>query len=195
MYRGKSITWLAGVAVLVANVSTVQAQVAVAFVNVNDAVPSRFFDAATSQVKGNRLIIGLSTGRDAATWKANNFRASTAAFSHLSAADTISFKIEAPRGYYVTKITYTQKGSGSVVRTGGASGVATWVVGGYAYNLGTFGNNPSLTKSLDLSRLRWTSVPVSITTALFAFSTPQLGSATVSITSAEVLVEVKPIGS
>jgi hypothetical protein len=68
-------------------------------------------------------------------------------------------------------------------------------VSNFAYNLGTFGSNPSLTKSLDLGHLRWRSVPVSITTALFAFSTPQLGSATVSITSAEVLVEVVPIGS
>ena len=193
MYRGKWITLLAGIAVL-ANVSAVQAQ-AVAFVEINDAVRGRFFDAVTSLARGNKLIIGLSTGRDPATFKANNFRASTAASSHLSAADTISFKIRASSGFYISKITYVQKGSGSVLRTGRASGIATWVVGNFAYNLGTFGSNPSLTRSLDLRHLRWTSVPVSITTALFAFSTPQLGSATVSITSAEVLVEVAPIGS
>ena len=81
-------------------------------------------------------------------------------------------------------------GTGSVVGTGKASGQTTWLVGGFAYDLGTFSTKPTISKSLDLTRLRLSSVPVSITTTLSAYSTTSLGSATVSITGAELLVEV-----
>ena len=192
MHFGKWITCLAGIAVLGASAATVQGQSAVRFVGIDDAVPSRFFDPATSQATGNKLVIGFNTGRDPATWKLNDFMASTAANRHLSAMDTISFTVEAPPGYYITKITYTQKGTGSVSRTGKASGSATWVVGNFAYQLGTFTTNPNLSKSLDLRQQRWTSVPVSITPALFVSSTPTSGAASVSITSAQVVVEVAP---
>jgi hypothetical protein len=43
---------------------------------------------------------------------------------------------------------------------------------------------------MDLSAARLRRVPVSITNSLFAFSTPTLGSATVSVTSADVVVEL-----
>ena len=97
------------------------------FVDITDAVAGRFFDAAATEADpadGNKLIIRFNTGRDPATWKANDFRASTAAFSHLSAMDTINFKIVPPAGHYVAKVTYTQQGTGSIVRTGKA---ARWV--------------------------------------------------------------------
>ena len=190
MHFSKWITCLAGIAVLAASAVTVQGQSAVRFVGIDDAVPSRFFEPATSQATGNKLVIGFNTGRDPATWKLNDFMASTSAYRHLSAMDTITFTVEAPPGYYIAKITYTQKGTGSVSRTGKASGSATWVVGNFAYQLGTFSTKPGLSKTLDLSHLRWTSVPVSITPALFVFATPALGSATLSITSADVVVEV-----
>jgi hypothetical protein len=135
----------------------------------------------------------LNTGRDAATQKFREFRASTASFSYTTAMDTISFWINAPRGFYISKITYRQKGSGSVVRTGKAAGAVNWVVGDTSFDLGTFSTNPTLTKSLDLRHLKWRTVPVSITAALFAYSTVQLGSAAVSITGAEVVVEVLPL--
>jgi hypothetical protein len=192
MQKVKWTRWLAGIIVLISAVTT-HAQPAVEFANIDDAVPSRFFDPASSRTTGNKLIIGFNSGRDVATLKGRDFRASTAALSYPTAMDTISFKINAPSGFYISRITYTQKGSGSVVRTGKASGGSTWVVGDFSYDLGTFGTSPNLTRTLDLRHLRWRSVPVSITTSLFAFSTVQLGSATVSITSAEVLVEVLPL--
>jgi hypothetical protein len=187
----KWITALVVVAVVVTAV-TVRGQVPVQFTAIDDAVEFRFFDVATSRVQGNKLIIGLNTGRDPATWLANDFRASTAAFSRLWAMDAISFNVKAPSGYYITKMTYTQRGTGSVVGTGKASGQTTWLVDGFAYDLGAFTTKPTRSKSLDLTRLRLSSVPVSITTTLSAYATPTRGSASVSITGAELLVEVAP---
>lgn len=185
--------YVAGVTIIVLSaVPTAQAQT-VTFSGINDAVASRFFDAATSApdpIEPNKLLIGFNTGIDPTTWKANDFRASTAAFSHPSAMDTISFRVDAPAGYYISKITYTQRGTGSAVRTGKAAGGANWVVAEFAASLGLFGTNPTLSGTADLSGMNLTSVPVSITTALFAFATPSLGSASVAVTSAEVLVEL-----
>ena len=191
MHFGKWITWLASAIVIVTAV-TARAQVPVQFTGVDDAVEFRFFDVATTRAQGNKLIIGFNTGRDPASWLANDFRASTAAFGRRWAMDTVSFNVQAPSGYYITRITYTQKGTGSMTGTGKASGQTTWLVGGFAYDVGTFTTTPTLSKSLDLTRLRWSSVPVSITTTLSVYSTTSLGAATLSITGAELLVEVTP---
>jgi hypothetical protein len=191
MQFAKWITWLASVAIVFAAVSA-RGQTPVQFTGIEDAVEFRFFDVATSRVQGNRLIIGFNSGRDPASWLANDFRASTAAFSRRWVMDTISFNVQAPSGYYITKMTYIQRGTGSAIRTGQAMGETTWVVGGFAYDVGTFSTKPTLSRSLDLSKLRRSSVPVSITTALSVFSTTSLGSAALSITGAEVVVEVAP---
>lgn len=181
----------------------------VKFKDLNDAVPGRFFDAASSAPAtapgaltiapcagvpdGNRLIIGFDSGRDPKTWQAKDFRASTAAFSHTTAIDTISFRVVAPRGFYIATITYSQTGAGSMVRTGKVSGGTHWVVGKVAEDLGTFATNPNLWSTRDLIGLNRTSVRVSITSSLFAFSTPALGSASLAITGAEVCVSLLPL--
>jgi hypothetical protein len=167
----------------------------VKFLNINDALPTRFFNAATTAADAadpNRLVIGLHTDNDRATLKANDFRASTAAFSHVAAIDTISFRIEAPQGYRIATITYTQRGTGSVVRVAKASGATHWVVGDYAAQLGVFGPNPSLVGVADFRETPRTAVDVSITTALFAFAAPTSGAASLEVTSAEVQVEIVP---
>jgi hypothetical protein len=187
--------WWAGCALLVGMVSAAQAQT-VTFSNINDAVPGKYFDSTTTAAdptNGNRLIIGFNSGFDSTTWVYRTFRASTAAFYRTSAMDTITFLIEAPDGYYVSKITYTQNGTGSVARTGKASGGSQWVVDDTARHLGLFGVNPTLTGVADLTDEYKTVVPVSITTGLFVFSTPQLGSATLTLTKASVLVELLPL--
>jgi hypothetical protein len=166
------------------------------FLDINDAVPSRFFDADATAPHAddpNKLIIAFHSGMDWTTWKATDFRASTAAFSHMAAMDTISFRVVAPEGFYIAKITYTQGGRGSVVRLAKAAGGAHWVVGAFAAHLGLFGTNPTLTGEADLSGLAMTSVPVSITNALFTFAAPALGAATLEVTSAEVQVYLLPL--
>jgi hypothetical protein len=175
--------------------STAQGQV-VTFSNINDGVASKFFDAARTAptpFNANKLTIGFHSGLDRTILKNTNFRASTAAFSYSAAMDTISFTVTAPTGFYVAKIIYTQRGTGSVLRTGKASGGSTWVVGGFARSLGTFTTNPFLSKTMDLTGKNMTVVPVTITTSLFAFATPSLGSASVGLTSADVVVHLLPL--
>ena len=165
------------------------------FLNINDALPTRFFDAAATAPDAadpNKLVIGLHTDTDRATWKANDFRASTAAFSHLAAIDTISFRVEAPKGYRIATITYTQRGTGSALRVAKAQGATHWVVGDYAAQLGVFGTNPSLAGVADFSETPRAAVDVSITTALFAFAAATSGAASLEVTSAEVQVELVP---
>ena len=166
------------------------------FLDIRDAVPARFYDATTTApdaVNPNILRIGLNTGLDFRTFKYADFRASSAAFSHSSAMDTLRFRVQAPEGYYISKITYSQRGTGSVIRTGKAAGMANWVVGHIVAELGLFGTNPTLSETLDLTGLNLTDIPVAISNSLFAFSTPMLGSATVGLTGAEVVVELLPL--
>ena len=172
------------------------APIVATFSDLTDAVPGRFFDAATTVVDEadpNTLVIGMNAGFDSRTWKFSDFRASTQAFSHSSAMDTISFVVTAPEGYYISRITYSQRGAGSVVRTGKAAGTSNWVVAGHAADLGVFGSNPTLSETLDLSDLKMTRVPVAISSSLFSFSTPVLGAATVALTRAAVHVELLPL--
>lgn len=196
MRLGNWAAYAAGVTVVVLSaVSTAQAQV-VTFSEIKDAVPARFFDAATTvpgQDDANTLVIGFHTGIDWSTWKYSDFRASTSSYSYTTAMDTISFVVEAPEGFYISKITYSQRGIGSVIRTGSASGGGNWIVGDTTANLGTHGTNPTWTRSMNLEGKKLTRVPVSITSSLFAFSTPTLGAANVSILGAEVSVELAPL--
>src|SRR6185436_11513968 len=165
------------------------------FVAINDAAPGRLFDAgATAPDPGdpNRLVIAFHSGVDPATFRVTDFRASTAAFNHLSAMDTISFKIEAPKGQRISKVIYTQRGTGSQIRLGRAAGATHWVVGEYAAQLGVFTTNPSVVGTADFSAQPQAMVDVSITTGLFAFAAPTSGSASIEVTSAEVQVELVP---
>jgi hypothetical protein len=190
--------WMAMAAVTIMTLGAAvpaQAQKAT-FSRIDDAVSSRCWNPATTKadpLDANRLIIGFHTGIDSATLKSREFKASSTSFNWDSAADTIAFRITAPSGYYVAKITYSQRGTGSVVRTGKASGNTQIVVNGSAQLMGTFSTNPTLTRTIDLTSQKLRVVPVSITSSLFAFSTVSLGSATVALTGADVRVELAPL--
>lgn len=184
-----------GIAVIIFGAAASAQGQTVRFVDIKDAVPGRFFEAATTAadgVNGNRLVIGFNGGLDLRTFKYTDFRASTAAYSHITAMDTIRFRVVAPRGYAISKVTYKQRGSGSVIRTARASGAVNLVVDEFPADAGVFSTNPTLTRSVSLLGLNRTAVAVSITTSLFAFSTPTLGSASVAVNGAEVLVELLP---
>jgi hypothetical protein len=191
------ITRVTLVAIVLLSVgSLAHGQPRVTFSNINDAVPARFFNAATTApalTDPNRLIIGVHTGMDFTLWKATEFRASTAAFSYTAAMDSIHFRVKAPAGYYIAKITYTQRGTGTAERTGKVSGGAHWVVGDFALSLGGFGTAPTMSRTLDLTGRNLTSLPVSITASLFAFATPQLGLASLALTGADVHVQLLPL--
>jgi hypothetical protein len=160
------------------------------FVGVSDAVPLNFFEANTSApdpLDPNSLVIGFDTGSDPTTLIARDFRASPLPFSHRAAMDTISFTIEAPSGYFISNVSYTQQGIGATGRTDVSAGGATWVVAGVPGNLGVFSNDPSLSGTVDLTSLRLTSVPVSITVSLFA------STGSVAVTGARVHVALVPL--
>jgi len=168
----------------------------VTFSQLDDSVAKRFFNPATTApdpLNPNRLIIRMHTGIDGTILKGTEFRASTAAYSYTLAMDTIRFRVTAPAGYYIAKITYTQRGVGTAVRTGKVSGGADWVVGDSAFNLGTFSTTPGLSRTVDLTGRNLTSLPVSITASLFAYATPQGGAATLQLTGADVLVQLLPL--
>jgi hypothetical protein len=196
MWTAWRMTRLAFLAMMVsAPASSAYAQRAT-FSQITDAVAKRFFNPATTApdpLNPNRLIIRVHSGMDATTLKATEFRASTMAFSYASAMDTIRFRVAAPAGYYIAKVTYTQRGVGTAVRTGKVAGGAQWVVGDLASDLGTFSTVPGLSRTVDLTGRNLTTVPVSITASLFAFATPQGGAATLQLIGADVLVQLLPL--
>src|SRR5919199_2405163 len=112
----RSVKWAAHVCaaamLLLAAGAPASAQTAT-FSAIRDAVPVKYFESATtapSSTDPNRLVIGLDSGFDFKTFTSNDFTVSALPFSNRTAADTISFLVTAPDGYYVSKITYTQRG-------------------------------------------------------------------------------------
>lgn len=162
----------------------------VTFSDLRDAVPAKFFDAAASQPSAsnpNELEIGFNKGFDFRTFSTNDFSASALPFGNRTAADTISFVVTAPAGFYVSKITYTQRGTASFFRGSVQSGTTQSVVAGFPSSLGIF-RDPNLSGTADLKELALQSVPVSITVALFAAATGYI-----AVTEAAVLVDVAPL--
>ncbi|NOT54592.1 MAG: hypothetical protein HOP18_08310 [Deltaproteobacteria bacterium] len=97
--------------------------------------------------------------------------------------DTFSFHVEAPEGYFISKITFTQAMQTSGSRGGMGFAATNWVVDDDA--LGGRG-------SLDLSLERNTFLPVSLTTFLAAFGI-QVVSGSASASNAVVVVELSPL--
>jgi hypothetical protein len=175
--------------------STAQGQV-VRFYAISDAVPGRFFNAATTAVdplNPNRLLIGLHSGMDWTVWKNTDFRASSGAYSYSTAMDTINLSIRAPFGFYISRVTYSQRGIGTVARIGFAGGAGNWIIAGVPANLGTFGTNPTLSRTVDLSARRLTTVTMAVTINLSAYAAATSGAATLALTGADVTVQLLPL--
>ncbi|MFN0301559.1 MAG: hypothetical protein ACKVQU_14535 [Burkholderiales bacterium] len=187
----KRIGLVAGIAMA----SGVQAQTAT-FSEIKDSVPGRFFDAATTApdaTNANRLVIGFNTGFDPVTKNSNEFIASTTAFHHDNALDAISFVVTAAPGFFISKITYAQKGTRSISRIAKTAGGASWTVDGIPTQIGLLTTTPNATSTVDLSTLKKTSIPVSITNGLHSFAAPSAGTATIAVKSAEVIVELQSL--
>lgn len=168
--------------------SAAQAQV-VKFKTIKDAVPNKFFDAVTTApdpANPNRLLIRMNTGFDSTTFIANDFRASALSFSNRIASDTISFVVQAPAGFYIAKITYTQRGTGWTTRGAVEAGSTNWVLADFPSTVGTFTSNPNISKTATFVSKR-SSIQVSITTSLFA------STGSVAITGADVVVTLAPL--
>jgi hypothetical protein len=182
--RGQVV--LGAALVMLLNIAVPAQAQTVRFKSIHDAVPSKFFDAATTAAdpsNPNKLIIGFNAGLDPTTFTTAQFVVSS---NRRVAMDTISFTVTAPAGFYVARITFTQRGSGWTCRTCSSAGAATWVVAGHPAGLGVFTNNPALSGTADLTTLKLTTVPISITDSLFATT------GSVTITGADVLVHLLP---
>jgi len=190
MRSGKWVTLAVLVtATLLCGVPSAQAQVA-KFSKIKDAVPLKYFNATATTpnaADANDLVIGFNSGLDLNTFLFTDFRASSQAFYSRSATDTLAFTVKAPAGYYIAKITFHQEGSGFTSRTSISYGDTTVIVAGVPVVLGTFTTNPNLTRTIDISSKRLTSVPVSISESLFATT------GMVSITEADVRVQLAPL--
>lgn len=182
-------------AILLGAATAAHGQVAT-FSQINDAVPSRFFNPVTTAPdpsNPNRLVIGFHSGIDWKIWKYMDFRASAAAFSHTTAMDTLNVVIRAPEGFYVSSITYNQRGWGSVTRIGFTGGAGTLVVNGRGTSLGVFATNPTLSRTVNLLGKNLKTVTLSVSVNLSAFATASLGSATLALTGADVVVGLSPL--
>lgn len=185
-----SVCFLVGVLVL-GQATYAQAQVA-EFNRVRDAVPGKFFDADTTdpgKKNPNALVIGFDSGLDTKTFTSNNLAVSNLAYANRSASDTISFRVVAPEGFYISKLVYKQKGTFSTLRGATQRGTAQWTVAGFPNLIGDF-VDPNLNASVNLDDLQRTTVPVSISVSLFAGATGSL-----EITDARVVVTLAPLPS
>lgn len=97
--------------------------------------------------------------------------------------DTFTFHVEAPEGYYISKITFTQTKRTSGSRGGSGFAFETWVVDDEA---------SVAPGALDLSLEGKTMLPVSITTFLAAFGI-QVVSGSASVSNPVVAVELLPL--
>ena len=185
----------AALAGILAAVIPAQAQ-SVVFAEVRDAVPLKFFSAATTApdaVNPNSLVIGFESGRDSGDSLDDEFRATTRTSGNRVAIDTLSFNIVAPPGYYVASVTYEQEGSGAILRVADARGASSWVVNNQPLALGMFRTNPTVAGTALLNNAKPIVVPVSITTSLFAFAPPSAGEATIEVTAAKVTATIAPL--
>lgn len=152
----------------------------VTFTNINDAVPGRFFDAATTGPVAsdpNTLVIGFNSGMDLKNWKDRDFKSSLLPYSYPSATDTISFVIHAPEGYCVATVTYFETLVVGNSRTGRAFTSTQMVIDGIALQE-TFA---------DLTGRGAVHVPMSITSSLVS------ANAEARLTEARVVVQLLPL--
>ena len=162
------------------------------FSDVLDAVPARCYNAAATQPdpsNPNRLVIAMHTGIVPGSF---GTAAGCVAYDSgpSSTMDTISLVVNAPAGFYVSKVTFTQSGTTSGSRGGAGFRGATWVVGGDARTVSSATGGWAAT--FDLTGKNQTTVPVTITTFLAAAGgTVRSGSARAS--NASVLVELAPL--
>jgi hypothetical protein len=188
LHHGRLCTMALALSIIGATAAAAQN---VTFTNLSDAVPGKFFDGRASRVDAtnrNRLIVAFNSGIDLVTWQTNDFRAATGIGTPRNATDSLQFTVNAPAGYYVASITYNQRGIGSVLRSGSTNGASMWTVGGRPLPLKFFGTSPTLTGVADLTAMRWSTVPVTITTSLSAHAPPLLGYASLAVTGADVVV-------
>ncbi len=184
------LRWVASLTLLMLNTHAAALAQTATFFGINDALSGRCYNSATTALdplNPNQLNIGIHSGTSAQTWQTAACVASDN--GPVSTMDTISFLVNAPTGYYITRITFTQLGSTSGSRGGAGFRGASWVVDDDALIIPSTATGWAAT--VDLTGQDKTIVPVAITTFLAAGGgTVRSGSATA--THPQVIVELAP---
>src|SRR5262245_61345630 len=174
--------------------SVAQAQ-SVTFSDINDMVPDRGWDAATTAPDPgdpNRLVFGFSEGTDQ-VGVPKALVVPTSTFNARSKIDTMGFVVEAPAGFYIATITYNQTVGGAIARNGLVFGVVNWTAAGVP-DAAFHGAVGMLSRTLDFTGENRTRVPVSVTSTIFA-AAPGIGFANCKVTAASVQVTLLPLPS
>jgi hypothetical protein len=200
--RQLSIGAIALLVSVLAVAATAQGQTAT-FFRFTDALAGRCYDSAgtapSGQVLTNQLNIAINSGVDPATFQNRACVASTLSGNPRLTMDTISFYVQAPAGFYISSLTFTQCGKNTGSSGGAGFRGATWVVDDSAMTVPNLaGGCPAESadrweSSLNLTGLGKTIVPVSITTYLAAFDGNLGGIGTASATSPVVQVGLTPL--
>lgn len=161
----------------------------VSFFDLTDSDPGNY-DIGTTTASGNVLTLGVT-----------NFVASAPGtvlgipVPFANAFDTISFKIQAPVGYYITKLSYAESGTYNNDDPTFTYATGSWVVDGTSQSLGIFFQGGadgqwSLSKDRMIAGMA-DLISVSITNNLFAVA--PTGAASIAKTAASLTVEIAPI--
>lgn len=180
---------LALIAALVFVAASADAQVAT-FSAIDDASPGVCYDPATTApdaLNPNILHIGVHSGFSSTSWTNIGCIASTTSFHSRLMNDTIAARIEAPAGFYISRVTFTQTGSATSSRVGQVFAGAQWVVDGDALPGSLSGG------TIDLTGQFRTVVPVSFSIFLGAKINGTSGSASASVANPALVVELLPL--
>ncbi|MCP4288830.1 MAG: VPLPA-CTERM sorting domain-containing protein [Gammaproteobacteria bacterium] len=150
---------------------------------------SSLFDVDATAVDlsdGNKLIIGL-----------NNFSANGDSILTYSAVDTLTMTIDAPSGYFITSVSYTEGGDGQT-ENGVATATGALVADSTPINFLTqiFAPNADSGWTITPATIlidNKTSIVVSITNSLFAFAFAPGEIAQITKTSATLTIGVEPV--
>jgi len=149
----------------------------------------RLFDAANTApdpTDGNILIIGL-----------NDFTADGASAVTSSAVDTMSMTINAPAGFFISSVSYTEGGTG-ITTNGVAAATGSIVVDNTPTNFLTQLFQPNANSGWTITPViayggNKSSINVSITNSLFAFAFSPTDTAEITKTSATLTVGIEPV--
>ena len=182
--RSSSMQWAVASALAVLGVASSAAGQVVNFIDISDAVSNRCYSAEESVpnvANPNQLQIGVHNGSCAA---------SSGSIAPRQVMDTISFHLEAPPGWMISTVHFSQEGSTSSSGTGQAFAGVTWVIDDIPESIPMTTSGWSAT--VDLSGENLDLVPISITTFLGAAKAGARGSARATATNPAVTVTLEP---
>ena len=167
------------------------------FTDLHDLVPHRCYVAATSTVVGDSVVIGIENGGAVpGTFQRAACIAATTAFNPRTVGDTFSVSVAAPPGMTISRVQYVQLGNRLLERSTywQASGSGELTAAGVSVPFSF--TTPGLGRSIDLTGQNVENTTISVSISMSAGRSdnqPRVtnppGSASISVTSASIIVE------